>query len=138
MNGVEATLRRAVADLDSARANWVLVGGFAVSAWAEPRLTRDVDVAVAVNDDSAAEALVADLAARGCRALAAVEQDAVGRLATVRLALVGSRGSGAVLAVLFASRRSRRAVAGAAEVVERVAARWIELLEAQAEGDDEA
>ena len=46
MNSVEAALRRVTADLDRRRLGWALVGGFAVSARAEPRFTRDVDVAV--------------------------------------------------------------------------------------------
>jgi hypothetical protein len=55
MNVVEQALRRITADLASRGQGWALVGGFAVSARAEPRFTRDVDVAVAVPDDGAAE-----------------------------------------------------------------------------------
>lgn len=118
MNAAEVSLRRAVADLDAVGARWVLVGGLAVSAWVEPRLTRDVDVAAAVDDDPAAEALVTELAARGWRPMAAVEQDAAGRLATVRLALTGSSGPGAVLDVLFASSGIEPEVVAAAERLE--------------------
>jgi hypothetical protein len=45
---VESTLRDVVSDLDGLDVGWALVGGLAVSARAEPRTTRDVDVAVAV------------------------------------------------------------------------------------------
>ncbi len=38
-------------DLKAIGASWALVGGLAVSARAEPRTTRDIDVAVAVGDD---------------------------------------------------------------------------------------
>jgi len=62
-----------------------------VSARAEPRFTRDVDVAVAITDDREAEALVHALTSDGYRLRAAVEQDAVERLATVRLALAACR-----------------------------------------------
>lgn len=103
MNRAEASLRRAVSDLEALRSRWVLVGGFAVSARVEPRLTRDVDVAVAAPDDTAAEQLIADLGGRGWRPIAAVEQDAVGRLATVRLMPTGASPAGSVLDVLFAS-----------------------------------
>lgn len=63
-----ARLRRlnpeaSAADLDRRGLEWALVGGFAVSARAEPRFTRDVDVAVAVEDDHAAEVLVNGLIA---------------------------------------------------------------------------
>ena len=56
-----------------------------MSARTEPRFTRDVDVAVLVESDSAAEQLVRSLTAAGYGLSALVEQDAVGRLATVRL-----------------------------------------------------
>lgn len=103
MNRTEASLRRAVSDLGALHSRWVLVGGFAVSARVEPRLTRDVDVAVATPDDAAAEQLIADLRGRGWAPVAAVEQDAVGRLATVRLVPAGGSPAGSVLDVLFAS-----------------------------------
>lgn len=103
MNGAEETLRRAVTDLDAIGAQWALVGGFAVSAWVEPRLTRDVDAAVTVADDRAAEAVIADLSARGWTPTTLVEQDAVGRLATARLQPARGSTAGAVLDVLFAS-----------------------------------
>lgn len=51
MNRVEAALRRVASDLDARGVRWALVGGFAVSARTEPRFTRDVDVAVLVEDD---------------------------------------------------------------------------------------
>lgn len=103
MNGAEGTLRRAVTDLDAIGARWALVGGFAVSAWVEPRLTRDVDVAVAVADDEAAEAAIADLSGRGWPPITLVEPDAAGRLATARLQPARGSTAGAVLDVLFAS-----------------------------------
>jgi Nucleotidyl transferase AbiEii toxin, Type IV TA system len=104
VNAVEAALRRISADLERNQQKWALVGGFAVSARAEPRFTRDVDVAVAVSDDQEAESLVRSLMAVGYRLLASVEQDAVGRLATVRLIHVSSGGEQGVLVdVLFAS-----------------------------------
>lgn len=48
-------LRAIARDLDREGARWALVGGLAVSARTEPRFTRDLDVAVAVPDDGAAE-----------------------------------------------------------------------------------
>ncbi|MGH3896720.1 MAG: nucleotidyl transferase AbiEii/AbiGii toxin family protein, partial [Pseudonocardiaceae bacterium] len=84
MNRVEAALRGIASDLDILHIRWALVGGFAVSVRTEPRFTRDVDVAVLVEDDSAAERLVRSLIDGGYRLDAIVEQDAVGRLATAR------------------------------------------------------
>ncbi len=115
MNSVEAALRRVTADLDRRRLGWALVGGFAVSARAEPRFTRDVDVAVAVIDDRAAEQNVHDLVADGYRLLASVEQDAVGRLATVRL---GPVAGDVVVDVLFASSGIEPEIVRSAEAIE--------------------
>lgn len=115
MNSVEAALRRVTADLDRRRLGWALVGGFAVSARAEPRFTRDVDVAVAVIDDRAAEQNVHDLVADGYRLLASVEQNAVGRLATVRL---GPVAGDVVVDVLFASSGIEPEIVRSAEAIE--------------------
>lgn len=119
MNGIEAALRRVDVDLRRLGAPWALVGGFAVSVRAEPRFTRDVDVAVAVSGDDEAEDAVRALVAGGYRLLMSTEQDTVGRLATVRLALPG--GGGVVVDVLFASSGVESEIARAAEHVEVVA-----------------
>ena len=55
MNGLTRALEGIATRLQAAQRRWALVGGFAVSARAEPRTTRDIDVAVAVTDDSDAE-----------------------------------------------------------------------------------
>jgi hypothetical protein len=81
---------------------FALVGGFAVATRAEPRFTRDVDLAVAVGDDAQAESLVRDLGNAGYRVISVVEQEAVGRLATIRLQPAGEDDP-AVLDLLFAS-----------------------------------
>ena len=62
-----------------------LVGGLAVSARCEPRFTRDVDIAVAVDSDARAEALVHVLVTHGLRVVSLVEQESAGRMAMVRL-----------------------------------------------------
>ncbi|MCL4809906.1 MAG: nucleotidyl transferase AbiEii/AbiGii toxin family protein [Thermoanaerobaculia bacterium] len=104
MTPLETALRAIAAGLDRRGLRWALVGGLAVSARAEPRTTRDVDVAVAVPDDAAAEALVFSLGTEGWEVAAAVEQSAAGRLATIRLRPpFDRRGRGVVVDVLFAS-----------------------------------
>lgn len=50
-------LRRLDGDLDRVGVRWALIGGLAVSVRAEPRFTRDVDVAVAIDSDVEAEAV---------------------------------------------------------------------------------
>ena len=112
MSALRASLTRIATDLDDLHARWAVVGGLAVSARAEPRLTRDVDVAVAVIDDEAAKRLIADLRARGYELKALVEQTAAGRLATARL-LPDDRG--AIVDLLFASSGIEDEVVRAAE-----------------------
>lgn len=85
MGEVERSLAAIIAALQDLGVGFALVGGLAVSVRAEPRFTRDADLAVSVAGDEEAEALVRSLLARGYRVVAAVEQDAVGRLSTVRL-----------------------------------------------------
>lgn len=70
MNPIAETLRRIAVDLQKLGTPWSLIGGLAVSARAEPRTTRDVDLAVAVAEDSEAEAIIFRLQAIGYEVLA--------------------------------------------------------------------
>ena len=74
-----------------------------------------MDVVVAVIDDRAAEQNVHDLVADGYRLLASVEQEAVGRLATVRLSPVAGD---VVVDVLFASSGIEPEIVRSAEAIE--------------------
>lgn len=114
MSSVAATIATAQRGLDAEGLGFALVGGFAVSARAEPRFTRDVDLAVAVRDDAQAEGLVRWFVTDGHHLVATVEQDAVGRLATARLRLR----DGDPLDLLFASSGIEREVVDDAEPLE--------------------
>ena len=94
------------------------MGGLAVSVCVEPRFTRDIDLALAVADDADAEALVHDLVAGGYRVLASLEQESLGRLATVRLEAPGEGPEGVVVDLLFASSGVEADVVRAAELLE--------------------
>ena len=118
MNAVGLALRTIAADLDRRAVGWALVGGFAVSIRSEPRFTRDVDVAIAVPDDPEADALVRSLMADGDQVLASVEQDAVDRLATARLAPPGGADSGAIVDLLFTSSGIEPEIVEAADTIE--------------------
>jgi hypothetical protein len=85
VNPVSAALQRAAEDLAQLGHRWALIGGLAVSVRAEPRVTRDVDLTVAVKTDAEAEALIFELQSRGYRVAAVLEQKSFGRLATARL-----------------------------------------------------
>lgn len=98
-----AVLRQTAAFLDERRHPWALVGGLAVSVRVEPRFTRDIDVAVAVADDAAAESLVGELVASGFVLKVSLEQQALGRLAAVRVLPPGQHEEGIVVDLLFTS-----------------------------------
>jgi Nucleotidyl transferase AbiEii toxin, Type IV TA system len=118
LNTLETILRKAQAELDGQGKRWSLVGGLAVVVRGEPRFTRDADLAVVVGDDSEAESLVRWLQGRGYGVLATVEQQATGRLATVRLLPPGEDAEGIVLDLLFASSGIESEVAAASEILE--------------------
>lgn len=105
-----------VDDLASAGVEFALVGGLAVSARAEPRLTRDVDLAIAAEDDAAAEEVVNGLVSRGYQIRGTVQHIKTGRLATARLA---SRvHSALIIDLLFASSGIEAEVVAAAQRLE--------------------
>jgi len=115
---LEGVFRRAVADLSEIKSRWALVGGLAVSILTEPRFTRDLDLALAVDGDLQAEAITSRFLGRGYRLTATVEQEAVGRLATVRLLPPGEPEEGVVLDLLFASSGIEPEIVDAAEALE--------------------
>lgn len=119
MNRLEAALRRAAADLNRYSRPWGLVGGLAVSARAEPRFTRDIDIAVAVEDDIGAQELVRHLLGDRYILSGTVEHDN-GRLASVRLHREIDDVD-VVVDLLFANSGIETEVARAAESIEIVA-----------------
>jgi len=96
---VERALAVAARDIATEGKRFALVGGLAVSVRAEVRFTRDVDLAVAVDDDAEAESLVYALKGRGYTTIASVEHEARSRLATIRLRSL----EGVKVDLLFAS-----------------------------------
>ena len=118
MSRLEAALRGIASELDRRGRAFAVVGGLAVSVRAEPRFTRDVDLALAVANDADAEALVRNLVASGYRVIASLEQEAVGRLATVRLQSPSEGPEGVVVDMLFASSGVEPEIVRASEVLE--------------------
>ena len=117
MTSLETALRQIDTDLTEGGVAFALVGGLAVSVRTEPRFTRDADVAVAVADDPGAEALIHTLRRRGYAIAAIVEQEAVGRLATVRLTR-SSEPEPPVVDLLFASSGIEQEIVADAEPIE--------------------
>ncbi|MBY0493580.1 MAG: nucleotidyl transferase AbiEii/AbiGii toxin family protein [Cyanobacteria bacterium] len=112
------TLRDTADALRERNQPFALVGGLAVSIRCEPRFTRDIDLAVAVDDDAVAEGLIADLIARAFTLQLSLEHAALGRLAAVRLVPPGGTAGGVVVDLLFASSGIEADVCAAAEVME--------------------
>jgi predicted nucleotidyltransferase len=94
--------RRLQVDFRALRIQWALVGGLAVSARAEPRTTRDIDVAIAVAGDREAEEVIRRLRDRGYLDEVVMEHRDRDRLSTVRLTRRGDE-SGIFFDLLFAS-----------------------------------
>lgn len=117
MRTVREALLCALDDLGGLNHAFAIVGGLAVSARCEPRLTRDVDIAMAVSDDRDAE-IVLRLQSRGYRVVTTLEQDLTHRLATVRLQGSEVEDAGALLDLLFASSGIEPEVATQAELLE--------------------
>jgi len=117
-NRLHAALASVTGHLARLGRRYALVGGLAVSVRAEPRLTRDLDLAVAVEDDPDAEMLVRALVAEGYRTTAVVEHDTRGRLAAVRLVTPGGDAAGLVVDALFASSGIEAEIVAAAEPIE--------------------
>ncbi len=109
------SLAAAADDLNELQRPFALVGGLAVSARAEPRFTRDADLAVSVSSDKDAEQTISALLTRGYAVEAVVEQTSLGRLATARLR---SRvAAGVIVDLLFASSGIESEIAAGAEVL---------------------
>jgi hypothetical protein len=114
-------LARLDSDLTALGLRWAAIGGLAVSVRAEPRNTRDIDVAIAVAGDREAERIVLSLRGRGYREIstgAVMEQTDVGRLATIRLLVpeIEEEGDeGLVVDLMFASSGVEPEIVAAAE-----------------------
>jgi hypothetical protein len=117
VTSLEAALRTITTELTREGVPFALVGGLAVSVRTEPRFTRDADLAVSAATDAETEALIHSLRARGYGIQAIVEQEAIGRLATVRLAL-SSEAQAPVVDLLFASSGIESEVVADAEPID--------------------
>lgn len=117
-NPVTEAAARAASDLGDLGARFALIGGLAVSAWSEPRYTRDVDLAVGVELDEEAERLIRELAARDYEIVTIIEQTRTRRLATARLRRRLERS--VLIDLLFASSGIESELAAAAVQIDGV------------------
>lgn len=118
MNRLLRELSSVAASLRSAGTLFAVVGGLAVSARAEARFTRDVDLVVAVDSDLEADRLLRTLREAGYELLELHEQERIGRIASARLAPPGGSSDELVVDLLFASCGIEREIVVAAERIE--------------------
>lgn len=111
-----STAARVLSALRQENVKGCLVGGLAVSTRCDPRFTMDVDIAVVVDSDAQAEALVHSLSVYGLRMTGLVEQEAQGRLAMARLVT----DDGTSVDLLIASSGIEEEVVASAEILEVV------------------
>jgi hypothetical protein len=112
VTAIAAAAKAVTAHLTRLGVDYALVGGFAISVRTEPRFTQDLDLVVAVDDDSAAERVVWSLSQQGYETTSIVEQELKERLATVRLKAPDRSG---LIDLLFASSGIEPEIAAAAE-----------------------
>lgn len=118
MTHLEAALRQVLKDLSELDVRWALVGGLAVSARAEPRTTRDIDVAVATTGDEQAERWVFALQSMGYGVESALEHDTAERLATVRMVPPEGEAGPVLVDLIFASSGIETEIVAEAEKLE--------------------
>jgi len=100
MNNIQLDkiVKEVVLKLNDLEIDFALVGGIAVSVRHEPRFTRDIDLAIAVESDEQAEVIIRKLQSEGYPLITLLEQKTTLRLATARL-----QASSVILDLLFAS-----------------------------------
>lgn len=105
-------------ELDSLAQSWAIIGGLAVSVHADPRFTRDIDIVIAIKNDFESEQLVYQLQQRNFQVITIIEQEAKGRLATVRLTSTRSDSNNIFVDLLFASSGIEAEIVQAAIMIE--------------------
>ena len=102
--------------LESHGIKYALIGGLAVSFRAMERFTKDIDLAIVVENDQQAESVVREICSLGFQIDLLLEQQATDRLATVRL--VKQPGGSVLVDLLFASSGIEAEIAADAEPIE--------------------
>jgi hypothetical protein len=100
---------------------YAVVGGLAASIHGEARFTRDIDVALMVENDEEAELCIHGFIQKGYALVATVEQDATHRLATARL----RHPDGVVCDLIFATCGIERDIVASAQRIELFPGTWV-------------
>jgi hypothetical protein len=100
---------------------YAVVGGLAASARGEARFTRDIDVALMVDNDDQAEQCIHGFVQQGYVVIATVEQVTTHRLATARL----RHPDGVVCDLIFATCGIESEVVASAQRVEVFPGKWV-------------
>jgi hypothetical protein len=107
--------------LETQGVGYAVVGGLAASALGEARFTRDIDVALMVNNDEEAENCIYGFVQRGYVVVATVEQEATHRLATARL----KHPNGVLCDLIFATCGIESEIVTNAQPVELFPGKWV-------------
>ena len=91
IKNIHAHLIAVAQPLQKTGVKFAVVGGMAVSYRTIERFTKDVDIAIAVENDVEAEGVIRTVSQSGYFVDAVLEQSAVERLSTVRLVPLGDR-----------------------------------------------
>mgnify|MGYP000549848073 CR=1 FL=1 len=102
MGVLEKLFKQINSDLTDVAPRFALIGGLAVGSLTTPRMTKDVDLCVAVNTDRAAEEIIRHLVDKGYGIVSLLEHVS-GRLATIRLTPPRSRSADAEIDLMFCS-----------------------------------
>ena len=98
---LERLFQRVVDDLESLKIRYAVIGGFAVSARASPRLTADIDFSVLVDSEKHAESILQELIGRSYVPLQFLENRETKRLASARLGVTRQKDSDPRIDLLF-------------------------------------
>lgn len=110
-----------VALLDTHGLTYAVVGGLAASAHGEARFTRDIDVALMVENDAEAAQCIYSFVQAGYVVIATVGQEATHRLATARL----RHPDGVVCDLIFATCGIESEIVASAERMELFPEKWV-------------
>jgi predicted nucleotidyltransferase len=107
-----------VGDLAALEVDFALIGGLAVSARTQPRFTQDIDVAIAVRSDVAAERVVRHLRERGYTPGNPLEHEESGRLVMVPVEFPPDIAPGITADLCFSLSGVEAEIVGHADLVE--------------------
>jgi hypothetical protein len=117
MQELESSIKEVITWLDSQSIGYALIGGLAISFRTVERFTKDIDLVIAVSEDSQAEKIVREISLLGYKVKTLLEQTKHGKIATVRL--IKDTANGIIFVdLLFASSGIEQEIVMSAEQID--------------------